>query len=297
MASREAAAVIDRVSLRKDAGRGAAKLAGYAPSDQARAMPRDAPPALSGCYFISLRPVGGHDALRRAAAMHGARVIALSPWRLESRDDAGTRAALHDALSASKVVFTSPAAVRAACALRTLRTRRDQPWFAVGSGTAAALRRAGIAEVIAPMRMDSEGLLALPGLRDVRGTQVGLVTAPGGREYIAADLRRRGARVLRADVYARIPVVLSPRTVTRLRAHGAAPLLLALSSGEALVRVLDALPADLAAMLKQRARVIAASARLAALARDHGFPDIVIADNARPRALVDAAATARACKP
>ena len=133
-------------------------------------MPRDATPALSGCYFISLRPVGGHEALRRAAAAHGARVIALSPWRLESRSDAGTRTALRDALSASKVVFTSPAAVRAACGLRTLRARRDQAWFAVGSGTAAALRRNGIAEVIAPMRMDSEGLLALPGLRDVRGT-------------------------------------------------------------------------------------------------------------------------------
>jgi uroporphyrinogen-III synthase len=260
-------------------------------------MPRDASPVLSGCYFISLRPVGGHDALRRAAAAHGARVIALSPWRLESRDDAGTRAALRDALSASKVVFTSPAAVHAARALRTLRARRGQQWFAVGSGTAAALRRAGIAEVIAPARMDSEGLLGLPALRDVRGAQVGLVTAPGGRGRIAIVLRRRGARVLRADVYARIAVTPSPRAVARLRALDAAPLLLALSSGEALVHVLDASPADLAAMLKNRAQVIAASARLASLARERGFRDIVLADNARPRALVDAAVTARARKP
>jgi len=256
-------------------------------------MPRAATSALSGCYFISLRPVGGHDALRRAAAAHGARVIALSPWRLAYRDDAGTRAALRAALSASKVVFTSPAAVRAACALRTLRARRDQAWFAVGSGTAAALARAGVTDVVAPMRMDSEGLLALPGLRDVRGAQVGLVTAPGGRERIATVLRRRGAQVLRADVYARIAVAPSPRAVARLHALDG-PLLLALSSGEALVHVLAALPADLAAMLKKRARVIAASARLATLARERGFRDIVIADNARPRALVDAAVTARA---
>lgn len=252
-------------------------------------MPRAATPVLWGCYVISLRPVGGHGALRRAAAAHGARVIALSPWRLESRDDAGTRAALRAALSAPKVVFTSPAAVRAACALRTLRARRGQPWFAVGSGTAAALRRAGIDNVIAPARMDSEGLLALHALRDVRGKQVGLVTAPGGRGRIAAVLRRRGARVLRADVYERIAVAPSPRAVARLRGLDAAPLLLALSSGEALVHVLDALPADLLAIVKQRARVIAASARLAALARGHGFRDIVIAGNAQPRVLVDAA--------
>ncbi len=252
-------------------------------------MSRDATPVLSGCYFISLRPVGGHDALRRAAAAHGARVIALSPCRLEPRDDARTRAALRDALSASKVVFTSPAAVRAARAFQTLRARRGQHWFAVGSGTAAALNRAGIAGVIAPTRMDSEGLLELPGLRNVRGVSVGLVTAPGGRGRIAVVLRRRGARVLRADVYTRIAVTPSPRAVARLRALDTAPLLLTLSSGEALVHVLDALPADLAAMLKKRARVIAASARLASLARERGFRDIVTADNARPRALVDAA--------
>lgn len=260
-------------------------------------MPRDATPALSGCYFISLRPVGGHDVLRRAAAAHGARVLALSPWRLASRDDAGTRAALRAALSAPKLVFTSPAAVRAARALRTLRARRGQAWFAVGSGTAAALRRAGIADAVAPKRMDSEGLLALPALRDVRGGQVGLVTAPGGRGRIAVVLRRRGARVLRADVYARIAVTPSPRAVARLRALDTAPLLLALSSGEALVHVLAALPGDLVATLKKRVRVIAASARLAALARERGFRDIVIADSARPRALVATAVTARARKP
>lgn len=252
-------------------------------------MPRDASPVLSGCYFISLRPVGGHDALRRAAASHGARVLALSPWRLASRDDAGTRAALRAALSAPKLVFTSPAAVRAARALRTLRARRGQAWFAVGSGTAAALRHAGIADAVAPRRMDSEGVLALPALRDVRGEQVGLVTAPGGRGRIAAVLQRRGARVLRADVYARVTVMPSPRAVALLRELDSAPLLLALSSGEALAHVLDALPGDLVATLEKRARVIAASARLAALAHERGFRDIVIADNARPRALVNAA--------
>jgi uroporphyrinogen-III synthase len=103
--------------------------------------------------------------------------------------------------------------------------------------------------------------------------------------------------VLRADVYARIAATPSPRAVARLHAIDTAPLLLALSSGEALVHVLDALPADLAAMLKQRSRVIAASARLASLARERGFRDIVLADNARPRALVDAVVTARPRKP
>ena len=76
-----------------------------------------ATPKLRGCYVISLRPVGGHAALRRAAAAHGARVLALSPWRIETRDDTAARSALHAALRADAVVFTSPAAVRAATSL------------------------------------------------------------------------------------------------------------------------------------------------------------------------------------
>jgi uroporphyrinogen-III synthase len=239
-------------------------------------------------YVISLRPRGEHAALRRAAARHGGGLIALSPWRLQPRGDGVARAALDDALAASRVVFTSPAAVRAAQALQPLRQRAGQFVCAVGAGTAAALRRAGMGDVQSPARMDSEGLLALPVLQDVRGCDVGLVTAPGGRGEIAPVLSARGARVLRADVYAREPVPLSARALQQLRETDA-PLVLALSSGEALQRVLAALPAALSAKLKQ-ARVIAASERLRGLARELGFSETEVAAGPRPADLIEAAA-------
>ncbi|HYM85511.1 MAG TPA: uroporphyrinogen-III synthase, partial [Pseudoxanthomonas sp.] len=47
-----------------------------------------------GWYVISLRPQGGHEPLRRAAAAQGARLIALSPWRLRLRSDEQVRDAL-----------------------------------------------------------------------------------------------------------------------------------------------------------------------------------------------------------
>jgi uroporphyrinogen-III synthase len=240
----------------------------------------------TGCYVISLRPRGEHDALRRAAARRGLRVIALSPWRLVPVADAATRAALRAALDADVVVFTSPAAVRAARALRTLRARRGQAWCAVGSGTAAALRRAGIARVQTPDRMDSEGLLALPELNAVRGVRIGVVTAPGGRDRLVPGLVERGAQVVRADVYRREPLPPAPRAVAALRALDA-PAWLALSSGEALAHLLTALPADAAAILR-RARVVAASDRLAAMARNAGFTRVARAAGPRPRDLVAA---------
>ena len=238
-------------------------------------------------YVISLRPRGEHAPLRREAAKRGGGLIALSPWQLRLRDDDATRAALRDALAASHVVFTSPAAVRAARALQSL-ARSGQSVCAVGAGTAAALRRAGVANVHSPARMDSEGLLALPALQDVQGRDVGLVTAPGGRGEIAPALVARGARVLRADVYAREAVPLSVAAMQQLRETDA-PLVLALSSGEALQRVLAVLPVDLAARLKQ-AHVVAASERLRVLARDLGFTDIEVAAGPRPADLIDAAA-------
>ena len=54
-------------------------------------------PADTAWYLISLRPSGQHDGLRRAAARHGARTVALSPWRLQPRDDASTRDQLRQA--------------------------------------------------------------------------------------------------------------------------------------------------------------------------------------------------------
>jgi uroporphyrinogen-III synthase len=246
--------------------------------------------ALQGSYVLSLRPVAQHAPLRRAAAAHGARVLALSPWTLRTCDDRATRAALRVALASQRLLFTSPAAVRAAQALQGLHARKGQAWFAVGAGTAAALRRAGIRGVIAPTRMDSEGLLALPGLQEVRGCTLGLVTAAGGRGVIAPTLQQRGATVLRADVYARVAIAPSPRAVAALRALQA-PAWLMLSSGGALEQLLDTLPADVLAVLR-RAHVVAASERLAQLARTHGFGRITLAASALPRDLVDSAARA-----
>ena len=83
-------------------------------------------------------------------------------------------------------------------------------------------------------------------------------------------------------------VPLSARALQQLRETDT-PLVLALSSGEALQRVLAALPSDLVDRMKQ-AHVVAASERLRHLARGLGFTDIEVAPGPRPADLIDAAA-------
>ena len=149
-------------------------------------MPRIADQALPLQHWcvLSLRPRGQHASLRAAAARSGARTLALSPFAIEARVDPTTRRALAHALAADIVLYTSPNAVAAAAALRSLKPRRGQVVLAVGSGTRRALRRHGV-DAGAPSRMDSEGLLAMPELAEVGGRRIGLVTGSGGRGMLA----------------------------------------------------------------------------------------------------------------
>lgn len=242
---------------------------------------------LSGWYVISLRPVADHDAVRRAVTARGARLFALSPLRLAPRQDSR---ALARALAQDTVIFTSPAAVRFAAARDPLRPVRGAIWCAVGAGTAAALRRAGVDAVTRPERMDSEGLLALPALATVRGARIGLVTAPGGRGLIAERLRERGAGLIVAHVYERVPVTIA-RSRRLAVAALPAPCAVLVSSREAWLGLWPQLDAPARRRLRSALAVVS-SAGLAGLVREHGLERIAIADSARPRAMVKALADA-----
>ncbi|RYY94498.1 MAG: hypothetical protein EOO24_24625 [Comamonadaceae bacterium] len=201
----------------------------------------DASP-LDGWTVVSLRPRGQHQALRAAAARACARMLALSPLAIDVRTDAGSGLALRDALAADLVLFTSPNAVSAAAVLGRVRNQRGRSVLAVGEGTRHALQRLGV-DALSPTRMDSEGLLAMPALRDIGGRRIGLVTAPGGRNRLAPALQARGAELRRADVYARMPVAITDARWQALARALANPahVLLALSSAEALDARVDSL--------------------------------------------------------
>lgn len=254
---------------------------------EADAMPKSrSSSVLSGWWLVSLRPVAGHQSLRRAAAAFGARVVAVSTLRWQPLP---ASAALAAALTAPQVIFTSPAAVRFALQHGPLPMVSGQRGFAVGRTTANALRRAGMAEPRWPdTAQRAEGLLALPELQAVQGQPVGLITAPGGRDLLATGLAARGARVIRAEVYRRQPVTPSPARLRALFApHPARALLV--TSGEALAGLWDTLSPG----QRQQAcqwPVVASSARLAGLLRSDGFTTVIESGRPDPRSLLEALA-------
>lgn len=247
-------------------------------------------PPLSGASVVSTRAAGSGEGFDRLVRRRGAdTVIALPGQRLLPVTDAAVaRAALRAAARGDGLVFVSPAAVRHAWSLLPQwRLPRRLRVAAVGAATAAALRRRGVAGVVTPQgTQDSEGLLADPALRGVRGQAWAIIGAAGGRDLLPATLRRRGARVTAVEVYCRAAPRWTRRHYARLET-APRPLLIVVSSAQALARIATALPAGLVLALRA-GELIVSSERLAVLAREHGFTRIHVAESALAADLADA---------
>jgi len=241
--------------------------------------------ALEGATVVVTRPSGTSAALMRHLRGLGARALSIPGLSLRPSE--------HDARAVRKAgfedwIFTSPAAVRFGRDLlpaRRMRTRVRA--YAIGDGTARALARQGVTATIPHDRADSEGLLALPELKNVRGRRIALVGAPGGRDLIATALRRRGARVEQVHVYLRERPRLTQRHFAALAATPD-PLITLLSSAEALTNLVAIVPAPLLARMR-RQMIVVSSDRLALAARAQGFAEIVQAKSALARDLLAAA--------
>jgi uroporphyrinogen-III synthase len=245
---------------------------------------------LEGATVVVTRPAGISAALVRSSSRLGAGTVAIPGLSL--------RPIAYDASVATRGgvedwIFTSPAAVRFGRDLfPPRRLRSEVRAYAVGEGSARALARHGIAATVPRERSDSKALLALPGLKRVRGRRIALVGAPGGLDLIAPTLRRRGAKVEQIHVYRRVPPRLTRRHFDALAA-AKDPLITLLSSGEALENLVALLPPPLMGRLRRQTLVVS-SARLAGIARENGFGEIVQARSAAPADLLAAGASALA---
>lgn len=191
-------------------------------------------------------------------------------------------------------VFSSPTAVDQA--MRLLRERGALParWSvaAIGEGTQRALARHGIAQVLAPThQFDSEALLALAPLADLRGREVLVFRGQEGREVLGEGLAARGAAVFYAECYSRQrPAGDAGLLLGRARAGTLDALVI--TSSEAL-RNLIAMAAGQDIEALRQTLVFVPHPRIAQAVRSAGFGRVVETeggDSGVLRALVAAAA-------
>ena len=158
----------------------------------------------------------------------------------------------------------------------------DLTVIAVGNKTRDTLVAEGI-QAQAPFRADSEGLLAMPALSAPDARDVVIVKGEGGRELLASELIRRGARVTEWVCYRRCwPDV----DVSELAKVGDG-LIFQASSGEALLRLAELVAGEGWVDLFQ-SPIIVPSDRVARLAIDMGWEQVIRAEDASDDAFVRA---------
>lgn len=242
-------------------GHGWATLGGMTAVEQSRAT------------VVTTRPAGQGVNLCRALRRRGITAWNLPAVRLAPASNPDTvRTALAKAVTGAALIFTSPAAVRHALALRPADAPCPGEILAVGASTARALRRAGLGPVTVPQQASSEGLLALEALSGIKGKRIAIVGAAGGRELLGDSLAERGARVQRVNVYRRLPARLDARHWQAI-GESKPPLLVTLTSAQAIGMLAERLPADAWQRLCS-GTALASSPRLARLASQLGFAQV-----------------------
>ena len=166
---------------------------------------------LAGKRILVTRPRAQAEKLaQRIRAAGGEPLVFPTIEILDPADPLPAQAALQKLDSFDLAIFVSPNAVERGLAMLA------RPWpgglraAAIGSGTRAALEERGFKDVIAPSgQADSEALLALPQLAGCRS--VVIFRGEGGRAFLGAALRERGATVEYAECYRRaVPQNASP---------------------------------------------------------------------------------------
>lgn len=236
------------------------------------------------------RPEAQAGGLARRLAAEGARVYRLPAVELRVRDDrAAQRAALGPLDRFQWIVFVSANAVRFGVTL--LDERRDLQLAAVGPATAAALNHAGFRVALVPGgRYDSEGLLATTEFSHVAGQRILIVRGGGGREYLAEQLRARGAEVLYAEVYERRRAEPVPGAVGAVEAEWAAGAIqIVTATSPELLRALFEILSPAGRELLAHTALLAGGARIAATAREIGLTGpLVVANEPDDDGLMDA---------
>ncbi len=139
----------------------------------------------------------------------------------------------------------------------------------VGQGSAKALGSLGIGNVIAPQdRFDSEALLALPDLQDVKGWRIVIFRGDGGRELLGDTLKARGATVEYAACYQRTKPQQDANSLLAARPH-----VITVTSSEALGYLWDMLD-DAARQQMASLPLFVPHARIAEAAQRLGWREV-----------------------
>ena len=265
------------------------------------AVVTDAQLPLAGLRVLVTRPAHQAAAWQQLLLSEGAAVVSVPlldivPFTAESGAPwHALRSRIQDLDYYRHLIFVSQNAVRLGME-RVLEYWPQLPlrlqFYAVGAATAAALRDYDVNVSEAGEGMNSEALLQLAGLQQVDQQRILIFRGAGGRPTLGQELADRGARVDYCELYERrLPAAAT--TKLALLAESGSDLIVSVHSGETLQN-LRRLISELAnnGILNplewlQRPLLVPGE-RVAQLAAESGFRQVIVANNASDRSMLDA---------
>ena len=163
----------------------------------------------------------------------------------------------------------------------------DVHYFAIGKNSALALHRYCQQQVEFPENSFSEQLLDMPLLENIAGQRCVILRGNSGRELLGETLQSRGADVTYFECYQRVAINYhGAEQAFRWRQKGISTIIV--TSGEMLNLLYELIPALDRNEWLLHCRLVVVSERLATLATDFGWRDIIVADGADNDALLRA---------
>lgn len=187
-------------------------------------------------------------------------------------------------------IFVSRSAVRTSVHLihsAWSKLPRELRFAAVGEGTAEALREAGLPPALYPSdSWTSEGLLALPELKQVKEQRIALFCGEGGRALLADSLQERGAQVTRFVSYQRF-LPQEDRTPTQALLDQGQIEAVVVTSAEGLSNLQKMFSSETGGRLKKIPLVLV-SERIMIQAKEKGFERCFLAKSASHEGILQA---------
>ncbi len=157
-------------------------------------------------------------------------------------------------------------------------------WYAIGPATARCLEQADIsAGQASGVLSDSEALLSMNVMQQVSGQRILLACGRGGRTLLQEQLKARGAEVQRLELYERYCPSYDMDAVEKLITLRQVNSIVATSS-EMVSNLLHYFNPE----QSSDCRLLVPGARVAALAEQAGFQNIVVAEGADDASMISA---------
>jgi uroporphyrinogen-III synthase len=241
--------------------------------------------ALDGLVVVVTRPARQAARFIGLLEQHGAQAVAFPTITIEPVPLEPSAREEFAAASFDWVIYTSANAVAHAPPISDPRARIA----AIGRATARALESSGRRVAAMPASgADTEGLLAHQEFSDLAGRRVLIVKGVGGRDALRSGLADRGATVVTAEVYRRVPVEPTAGAIEALhRACGRDATVVAVTSVEVLESLLALASLRVPRLLD--VRLLVPGERVAEAARRHQWRGpVLVARSAEDEAMLQA---------